>query len=265
MTSHAPARAAQRGHIVVIGGQKGGTGKSTTAFNLAVMARRHGLRTLLLDCDPQGTASKLAALRGAQEIDPHIVCAEKLAGRDTSPFALSRDIEGLAAEYDIVIVDVGGFDSERRKNPEMRGALLVADTFLIPLHPTPIDAWSLSDVVETLQRATEARSESAESRSTTPRPLCSLAVYAKVPSNPGERDGLIAKARAFKDQLAGELIADSGCYLTNRKVFAMSVAEGLGVIEGKDRKAKDEMLKLFRVVVGEGYHDKIKYPAKETA
>src|SRR6478672_9694129 len=44
-------------------GQKGGTGKSTLALNLAVTAELFGERVALLDLDPQGTTASWGATR----------------------------------------------------------------------------------------------------------------------------------------------------------------------------------------------------------
>jgi chromosome partitioning protein len=43
--------------IVLIGGEKGGTGKTTLATNMAVILAVEGKDVLLLDTDRQGTAS----------------------------------------------------------------------------------------------------------------------------------------------------------------------------------------------------------------
>src|SRR5687768_4900624 len=56
--------------IILIGGEKGGSSKSTLATNVAVVRALAGHDVLLLDTDTQGSASLWSQLRDASEIKP---------------------------------------------------------------------------------------------------------------------------------------------------------------------------------------------------
>ena len=49
--------AVSKGRIILVGGEKGGTGKTTIATNLAVMRAAADRDVVFIDTDPQGSAS----------------------------------------------------------------------------------------------------------------------------------------------------------------------------------------------------------------
>lgn len=50
------------GTIITIAGQRGGTGKSVTAVNLAVSMALYEKKVLMIDCDPKGCSTRLAGM-----------------------------------------------------------------------------------------------------------------------------------------------------------------------------------------------------------
>ncbi len=101
--------------ILLLGGEKGGTGKSTMATNLAAAHLINGKDVILVDADKQASSSDWAALRDENEITPRVPCVQKLGKK------LHVEIQDLEKRYETVIVDYGGRDSI-----EMRSAMLVA-------------------------------------------------------------------------------------------------------------------------------------------
>ena len=65
------------GTIAIIGSNKGGCGKTTTATNLAVALAKRGGEVCLVDADPQRSASRWYAEREAANLEPTITLIEK--------------------------------------------------------------------------------------------------------------------------------------------------------------------------------------------
>jgi MinD superfamily P-loop ATPase len=117
---------------------KGGAGKSTTATNLAVIARLAGLRSAIIDADPQASSSVWRGLRDRNDI-PVVRC---------SPLSLETTIAvARRAGIDLVFVDMA---PGLHHVPE---AAQHADLVLIPAPPTLFDLKVTSDLIQILNSA----------------------------------------------------------------------------------------------------------------
>ncbi|MCW6513270.1 ParA family protein [Lichenifustis flavocetrariae] len=110
---------------VTLATQKGGSGKSTLAACLAVAAHGDGLRTAVLDSDPQGSLDKWANRRDAEA--PHVEKCE--------PHELDAKIKALRKlGFGLCLIDTAGV-----QNTAVVPAIQVADLCLVPVKPTLTD------------------------------------------------------------------------------------------------------------------------------
>ncbi|MEW8397169.1 MAG: AAA family ATPase [Candidatus Thiodiazotropha sp.] len=125
--------------ITVIGSLKGGSGKSTVTFNLAVWLEMAEAEVLVVDADPQATLSDVSEVRAEEGYEPFLNI------KDVS--ALSRKkLRG----YDEVLIDVGTSDIDA-----MKLALALADRVVIPVPPSQADIWSTQRFISFLDEAVD--------------------------------------------------------------------------------------------------------------
>jgi chromosome partitioning protein len=89
--------------IVVVGGIKGGSGKTTVATNLAVMRAAEGRDVLLVDADDQETASDFTILRNERQAEAPSYTSIKLTGPPVRTETLR-----LGKKYQDIIIDTWG-------------------------------------------------------------------------------------------------------------------------------------------------------------
>jgi len=144
-----PARQPGRAHVLVIGNEKGGSGKSTTALHVAVALISDGARVATLDLDErQGTLSRYVENRAAYarrkgvELSLPVHAAVPASGDEADEKArFEAVLEPILVSADFVIVDTPGSDTRLS-----RLAHTHADTLLTPLNDSFIDLYLLARV-----------------------------------------------------------------------------------------------------------------------
>jgi len=124
-------------HAIALVTQKGGSGKTTLAINLAVAAALEGARTLILDLDPQQTATQWWKSRESEE--PRLVHA----GYNE----IDRAMELAEKSFDLVI-----FDTPGREAGIANKAVSLSAFALIPCQPTLPDIRAQKPTVDLVQK-----------------------------------------------------------------------------------------------------------------
>lgn len=164
--------------ILAVANRKGGTGKSTTAVNLAAEFAARGWRTLVIDLDTQGHAGVGFGLRGLRDTasvhrlfrqpdfdlrqavrptgvdhvwlapaDPNFEEPGQASGGDADPQVLARALAALGGEFDRVVLDTP---------PSLGVALLAAlaatDGVVVPLVPHHLAAEGVRQLARLILR-----------------------------------------------------------------------------------------------------------------
>lgn len=128
--------------ILMVGGEKGGVGKTTLATHMAAARAAMGRTVVLVDADSQGTSTIWSDARKEHQQVPQFPCVSLRGGK------VHIELRELARHYQDVVVDTGGADSQ-----EFRSAMLAADTLLMPLRPGSFDFWTLIKMGEVVALA----------------------------------------------------------------------------------------------------------------
>ncbi len=125
--------------ITVIASLKGGTGKSTVNFNLAIWLATDGFDVKVFDLDPQRTITDVVDIRREEGYLPDL---------DLSHDIKELNKQSLAGRE--VLVDIGISDIRA-----MNRVLKLADRIAVPVPPSQADVWSTQRFVSMIREVRE--------------------------------------------------------------------------------------------------------------
>lgn len=209
--------------IIVIGSNKGGTGKTTTATNIAVALAAQEKEVCLVDADFQRSAAKWASDREESNLLPRITILEKYDN-------IASSIQALNSKYNFVIVDVAG-----RNSREMITGLSVADIMISPHQASQLDLDTMNELHEQIRKIQDLNPK-----------LSTYILHSMASTNPTVRE---KERQEFIDYLNDftDIQLLNSC-LFFRKIYRDVVPQGRSVIESYNSVAKKEILDLIKEI-----------------
>lgn len=206
--------------LILIGGEKGGTGKSCLTQNIAVLLQTKTDSLIIIDCDPQKTTSDWAQERCTNTDKKDIQCIQMYGN-------ILSSLENIKDKYDIILVDCGGQDTKA-----LRSALVSCTHALFPIRPKRRD-------LRTIQHLEELVSEAK----ITNHNMKFSAVINQAPPLPSQYKRILEA----KDLCKSWGIPCLDTIICHRNIYDDSEESGLSVHEiGTDKKAIQELNLLVK-------------------
>jgi chromosome partitioning protein len=196
--------------------EKGGTGKSTIATNLAGMASKRR-RVALIDCDmPQGTSQSWASIRMGNK-------PENLTARTAASYKdLVMLVGELEPDHDLIVID-----SPPRIAESTKAALILSTLTLIPLGASAAEIWATADLLNTIEAAKAVKGK----------------VDARILWNRFRAS--TNSAKELSESVRTELdLKQLSTKIGYRVAYSEALARGMTALEWNDRQAQTEMLLL---------------------
>lgn len=210
--------------IVLVGGEKGGTGKTTIVTNLAAMRMQQINEILLIDTDKQSSASSWASVRDQNTEIKRVLSVQKFGN------TINNEIRALHTKYNDILIDAGGQNSQ-----ELRASMLVAEKMYIPIQAGQFDVWTLGLMDQLVSQV----------KTFNPH-LKAMVLINRASTNPSTTE----IEEIFQVMSEFENLTLSAAILKERIAYRKAAKEGLSVVElnKQDLKATDEMQFLYNEI-----------------
>ena len=209
--------------IIIVGCNKGGAGKTTTATNLAVGLATKGNDVCLVDADPQRSAARWHQDREEAGHNPAITLVEK---RDN----ISQTLRAMDEKFDYVIVDVAG-----RNSREMITGAAVAQVIIAPHQASQLDLDTLAELQQQTVRIRDLNPD-----------LKVFIYHAMASTNPSVKETERREFLEYVSQFEEFQPLESISYY--RKVYKDVIPIGQSVLEYGNEQAIQEVQSLIAEV-----------------
>lgn len=194
-------------YVLTIAQQKGGSGKTTLAVNLATAFLAAGQRVALLDTDPQGSLGRWFLQRRERR------GVADMEFSTASAWGVGYEAEKLRKTNDIVLID-----TPPKIDSDLRPALREADLILVPVASSHVDLWATDGVLDLAARVGKP----------------SIIILNRCKAGTRLAEEIATAAALLNPDVAA-------ARLGQRIVFAETLGQGLGAVETGRSPARTEV------------------------
>lgn len=196
--------------------EKGGVGKTTNVINVGSQLQKEGLNVLLVDADPNKSASSWSVHAG--ENAPAVVSVQA---------NLKTDVTKLRQMFDYILIDCEGGLGKTTLD-----AMKIADAVIVPYQPSPLDVWGNDSLIELIK----ARQDVTDGK-----PYAALVVNAA-----DKRTNISKRIQETLNEYDIPLLSTKTSRLVD---YIETLIDGRSVVElGDDNQAAFEIRKLTKEI-----------------